>query len=661
MAENSLDILVRLINQFSAEAKKIVSDTKSIGTSSSSATKGVNELNTASTGLSKTVKGLVAAGAFSIIAKGLFDIGRNALKAAADWESMQASFKTLLGSADKANKLLADIKATAATTPFTLEGLADASRTLLSFGISAEKIIPTMRMLGDVSGGNSEKLKSLTLAYAQVQSTGRLMGQDLLQMINQGFNPLQIISEKTGKSMAQLKKEMEQGAISSRDVAEAFKIATSEGGRFFKSMETQSQTLAGRISTLQDGFQEFLRTLGEKLLPVAKIVVDGLIKIIDVFNRLPDGLKTFIFIMGGVSAAIIALIFGVSALTTAIAALGITFNAALVGIPLIIGAIAGGIYLLVTNFQNMKNIAVGVFSTISAGLLDFLANFLKVIKKITDVLNKIPGVNIDVDGAIANIEKLSAKIKEENQKREEERVAKQEKQKKDAEADVETEKLKQELIAEQKDVGRTAEQEKQAEELQKVKDRYAEEGDILAEFLSKKANWSKKDAEGWEKWQNFMASATNSKNKEVAAIAKGMAIYDIGIKTAQAAMGAFNALVGIPFVGPVLAGGAAAAATAFGVEQANAVASQQPSFATGGVVGGFNGATTGGDNTQANVREGEMLLNANQQKQLFDVANGNGGGGNQTIQLVVDNMVLAETVVQGYNKGQNIGRVTKLQ
>lgn len=661
MAENSLDILVRLINQFSAEAKKIVSDTKSIGTSSSSATKGVNELNTASTGLSKTVKGLVAAGAFSIIAKGLFDIGRNALKAAADWESMQASFKTLLGSADKANKLLADIKATAATTPFTLEGLADASRTLLSFGISAEKIIPTMRMLGDVSGGNSEKLKSLTLAYAQVQSTGRLMGQDLLQMINQGFNPLQIISEKTGKSMAQLKKEMEQGAISSRDVAEAFKIATSEGGRFFKSMETQSQTLAGRISTLQDGFQEFLRTLGEKLLPVAKIVVDGLIKIIDVFNRLPDGLKTFIFIMGGVSAAIIALIFGVSALTTAIAALGITFNAALVGIPLIIGAIAGGIYLLVTNFQNMKNIAVGVFSTISAGLLDFLANFLKVIKKITDVLNKIPGVNIDVDGAIANIEKLSAKIKEENQKREEERVAKQEKQKKDAEADVETEKLKQELIAEQKDVGRTAEQEKQAEELQKVKDRYAEEGDILAEFLSKKANWSKKDAEGWEKWQNFMASATNSKNKEVAAIAKGMAIYDIGIKTAQAAMGAFNALVGIPFVGPVLAVGAAAAATAFGVEQANAVASQQPSFATGGVVGGFNGATTGGDNTQANVREGEMLLNANQQKQLFDVANGNGGGGNQTIQLVVDNMVLAETVVQGYNKGQNIGRVTKLQ
>ena len=607
MAENSLDILVRLINQFSAEAKKIVSDTKSIGASSSSATKGVNELNTASTGLSKTVKGLVAAGAFSIIAKGLFDIGKNALKAAADWESMQASFKTLLGDADKANKLLADIKATAATTPFTLEGLADASRTLLSFGVSAEKIIPTMRMLGDVSGGNSEKLKSLTLAYAQVQSTGRLMGQDLLQMINQGFNPLQIISEKTGKSMAQLKKEMEQGAISSRDVAEAFKIATSEGGRFFKSMETQSQTLAGRISTLQDGFQEFLRTLGEKLLPVAKIVVDGLIKIIDVFNRLPDGLKTFIFIMGGVSAAIIALIFGVSALTTAIAALGITFNIALVGIPLLIGAIVGGVYLLISNFNYLAGVAKNVFANIGIVILEFLMFYLSMLKKVIDLINKIPGVNIPIDDAIKNLDKLQEKLRDGITKRDEERKIEVEKKTKEAEEDAQTEALKQQLVAEQKNIGRTAEQEKQNEEMQKIRDKYAEEGDILAQFLSKKAQWTKKDAEGWEKWQNFMASATTSKNKEVAAVAKGMAIYDIGIKTYQAAMGAFNALVGIPVVGPALAIGAAAAATAFGVEQANAVASQQPSFATGGVVGGFNGATTGGDNTQATSGEARLL------------------------------------------------------
>lgn len=661
MAENSIDLIVRLINKFSAEAKKIVGDTKAMGDASKGATSNFSDLSTNAEKLQKSMKALGSAAVFATIAKGLFSLGSAAIKAAADWESMQASFTTLLGDGAKANKLLADIKKTAETTPFTLTNLADASKTLLAFGIAQEKIIPTMRMLGDVSGGNSEKLKSLTLAYAQVQSTGRLMGQDLLQMINQGFNPLQIISEKTGKSMAQLKKEMEGGGISAAMVADAFKIATSEGGRFFNSMNDQSKVFWGRLSNLQDAFDSFLRSLGEKLLPVAKVVVDVLIKIVEAFNKLPDGMKTFIFIMGGVAAAIIAVVFGVSALTTAIAALGITFNLALVGIPLLIGAIVGGVYLLVSNFQNLKAIVGSVFNTIGAYMLDFISGFLKIIKKVTDVLNKIPGINIDVDGAIANVDRLSEKLKEANAQRDEARKLEVEKKKKEAEEDAETEKLRQELMAEQKDTVRTAEQVKSDEELQKMRDKYAEEGDILAQFLSKKAQWTKKDAEGWEKWQNFMAAATTSKNKEVAAVAKGMAIYDIGIKTYQAAMGAFNALVGIPFVGPALAVGAAAAATAFGVEQANAVASQQPSFATGGVVGGFNGATTGGDNTQANVREGEMLLNANQQKQLFDVANGNGGGGNQTIQLVVDNMVLAETVVQGYNKGQNIGRVTKLQ
>ena len=661
MAENSIDILVKLINQFSGEAKKIIADTKAIGTSSAGAVKGVKDLNTASEGMSKTVKGLAAAGAFAVIAKGLFSLGSAAIKAAADWESMQASFTTLLGSADKANKLLADIKKTAETTPFTLTNLTEASKTLLAFGIAQEKIIPTMRMLGDVSGGNSEKLKSLTLAYAQVQSTGRLMGQDLLQMINQGFNPLQIISEKTGKSMAQLKKEMEGGGISAAIVADAFKIATSEGGRFFNSMNDQSKVFWGRLSNLQDALDSFLRSLGEKLLPVAKVVVDVLIKIVEAFNKLPDGMKTFIFIMVGVAAAIIAVIFGVTALTTAIAALGITLNVSLVGIPLLIGAIAAGVYLLISNFNYLARVAQNVFANIGIIILEFFMFYLSMLKKVIDLINKIPGVEIPIDKAIENLDKLQEKLRSGIVARDEERKIEVEKKKKEAEEDAETEKLKQELIAEQKNTARTEDQIKSDEELQKMRDKYAEEGDILAQFLSKKAQWTKKDAEGWEKWQNFMAAATTSKNKEVAAVAKGMAIYDIGIKTYQAAMGAFNALVGIPFVGPALAVGAAAAATAFGVEQANAVASQQPSFATGGVVGGFNGATTGGDNTQANVREGEMLLNAGQQKKLFDVANGGGGGGSQTIQLVVDNMVLAETVVQGYNKGQNIGRVSKLQ
>jgi tape measure domain-containing protein len=100
--------------------------------------------------------------------------------------------------------------------------------------------------------GNKEKLSGLSLAFAQVQSTGKLMGQDLLQMINQGFNPLNIISQKTGKSIGVLKEEMADGKITAQMVADAFETATKEGGLFYKGMERGSKTLSGTFSTLMD-------------------------------------------------------------------------------------------------------------------------------------------------------------------------------------------------------------------------------------------------------------------------------------------------------------------------------------------------------------------------------------------------------------------------
>jgi tape measure domain-containing protein len=174
------------------------------------------------------------------------------IKTAGELQSLSASFETLTGSAEKGRKVFMDLKKMGATTPFETRDLAKATQTMLSFGISVEDSQKNLKMLGDISLGNKEKLQGLTLAFSQVQSTGRLMGQDLLQMINQGFNPLQIISEKTGKSMKTLKKEMEEGKITTEMVADAFKTATSEGGLFYKGMDKGAQTLNGTFSTLMD-------------------------------------------------------------------------------------------------------------------------------------------------------------------------------------------------------------------------------------------------------------------------------------------------------------------------------------------------------------------------------------------------------------------------
>lgn len=178
-----------------------------------------------------------------------------AIKTSADLQSLSTSFETLTGSAEKGRKVFTDLKKMGATTPFEVGDLAKATQTMLAFGIEVDKTQDYLKMLGDISMGNKDKLGGLALAFSQVQSTGRLMGQDLLQMINQGFNPLTIIAQKTGKSMSVLKKEMEDGKISAEMVADAFKTATSEGGLFYKGMERGSKTLSGTFSTLMDNIK----------------------------------------------------------------------------------------------------------------------------------------------------------------------------------------------------------------------------------------------------------------------------------------------------------------------------------------------------------------------------------------------------------------------
>lgn len=232
--------------------------------------KGIDKAKSSLEGFKKWVGGLA-------IGAGLSYLAKTGIDAAMSMESLTAQFTVMTGSAERANAVISEIADFAAKTPFTKLGLADAGKTLMAFGIEGQKIVPTLRMLGDVAGADQNKLKSLALVFGQIQSTGRLMGQDLLQLINQGFNPLNVISEQTGISMAKLKDAMAQGAISADMVTAAFQAATSEGGLFFGNLEAQSQTLQGRLSTLQDNFQTALQNMAEAFLPLLKAGTDVLI------------------------------------------------------------------------------------------------------------------------------------------------------------------------------------------------------------------------------------------------------------------------------------------------------------------------------------------------------------------------------------------------
>lgn len=181
-----------------------------------------------------------------------------------DFEQQQANMRTLLnGDAEATDNLIGKIREYGKATVYDRSGLIEAQKTMMAFGLDAEYAFGKLKNIGDIALGDKQKMQSLALAFSQMSSTGKLMGQDLLQMINAGFNPLEVISQKTGKSMAELKEEMSKGAISAEQVAQAFEWATEEGGRFYQGAETAAQTTAGKIAKVKDQIDDFKISLFE--------------------------------------------------------------------------------------------------------------------------------------------------------------------------------------------------------------------------------------------------------------------------------------------------------------------------------------------------------------------------------------------------------------
>jgi len=152
--------------------------------------------------------------------------------------------------------------------------LASATQTLLAFQVPAERTTAIMSMLGDVALGDKNKLSGLATVFGQVSSAGKLQGQDLMQLINQGFNPLNYISKRTGETMEELRDRMSAGAITAQEVEQAFMDATSAGGQFSGGMEEASKTMSGLMSTLEDNAKSLV---GEVFKPISDSIVNTLL------------------------------------------------------------------------------------------------------------------------------------------------------------------------------------------------------------------------------------------------------------------------------------------------------------------------------------------------------------------------------------------------
>lgn len=279
---------LQLKDLFSSPMERIRASLRSVNSEVDDLDRNIDQMSTNSGSKLNGLAGMAIKfmGAFASIeaVKSLFNIGVEA-------EQTSVKFEVLLGSAAKGKALLDQLNAYANFTPYSNGGIAKAAETMLGFGITQDKILPNMKMLGDVAMGNEEKMGSLSLVYSQIMATGRLMGQDLLQLINTGFNPLQVISDKTGISMGSLKEKMEKGAISAEMVAEAFRIATSEGGRYNGMADKMAETAGGKWSTLMGNLREKVKVVGLAFAEMMIPVIDFGIKSIEYLSPFVKWLK----------------------------------------------------------------------------------------------------------------------------------------------------------------------------------------------------------------------------------------------------------------------------------------------------------------------------------------------------------------------------------
>lgn len=287
----------------------------------------------------------------------------DSVRKAAESENLESSFGTMLQSAEKGKQLVQDIQELAAATPL---GQADLSRTaqmLLQFKIAAGDVIPTLKMLGDVGGGNAGMIQRLARAYGQMKGTARVTNEELNQMREAGFYPLEEIAKKTGIAVADVRDEISKGNVPFSVFEQVLKDATSAGGQFYNGMENASKTLSGLFSTMQDDIDAAKRVIGA-------YIIEGF-KLKEVLKEVSAAAQRFTEWFKGLTPETRKAILAAVLLTASFASLIVVWKVVAIMGGMVIGVISNMVltFKSLAFYVNVANFSFsGFVKTVKAGL-----------------------------------------------------------------------------------------------------------------------------------------------------------------------------------------------------------------------------------------------------------------------------------------------------
>ena len=322
-------------------------------------------------------------------------------------EKTSTAFRVLVGSESEAARMLADINKYADNTLWDRSTTQEAAKTMLGFGVSTQSVVEDLKMLGDVAMGDKNRLSQLALVFGQISSAGKLQGQDLLHLINAGYNPLLDISALTGKSVAQLKDDMSKGLITFDMVREAFKRATGEGGKFNRMTEQMADTSFGAFEQLKEKLLGSLLEIYNVIQPLLIPAITALGKLLDglaaAARWVKDNMSAIVPVVAGLTAAIVAynVVTGTSAVVTkglvgVLQLLNVVMSLNPVG--LIVARIAALVAVVTVCWQKFAG-----FRAVILTVWDTLKGFGNILKEF--VIDRIQGL-IEGLGQVANAFRL---------------------------------------------------------------------------------------------------------------------------------------------------------------------------------------------------------------------------------------------------------------
>ncbi len=370
----------------------------------------------------------------------ILDAAGSTVNAAAELERQMMSFQTMLGSAAKARDMIKQIQQFAAATPYETPEITRAAKQMMAYGFAQEKIIPTMRTLGDVASGLNIPLSQLTYLYGTVKTAGYAGLIDIRQFANRGIPIWEELSKVTGKTVKELT-GMRGLKVPFEQVQQAFNNMAGAGGKFGGLMDAQSKTFNGLTSNFNDNITFVQQEFGGVLLPYLKMGIDFFIvfaKAAADFAKTPlgkfvflsvVGLGILLFVLGGsilamslaryaslslansfmaMGKASIANAFATKGLTGGLRALAVSaWQALLPFLPYIaIAAAVAGAFMLISSAVSAYTDYVSEAGMKGEGFTLFLQRLGGFVMALVQVFKSFDGKNFDLGGMEARLAEL---------------------------------------------------------------------------------------------------------------------------------------------------------------------------------------------------------------------------------------------------------------